>query len=212
MTPVVANPIKLLIADDHPVFREGLVAIVSRQPDIVIVAQASDGREAVRAFSEHQPHVALMDLRMPVIDGVQAIVQIRERHPDARIVVLTTFDSDDDIYRGLHAGARSYILKDAPTDELLRCIRDVHAGRPALPLAMAAKLAERQRNAGLTPRELDVLALMAEGRTNRDIATALDVADGTIKVHVNNILTKLHASTRTEAVSIAVRRRFVDLR
>ena len=208
----VSNPIRLLIADDHPVFREGLVAIVSRQPDIVIVAQAADGREAVRAFSQHRPHVALMDLRMPVIDGVQAIVQIRERHADARIVVLTTFDGDDDIYRGLHAGARSYILKDAPTDELLRCIRDVHAGRPALPLGVAAKLAERQRSAGLTPRELDVLALMAEGRTNRDIATALDVAEGTIKVHVNNILTKLHAATRTEAVSIAVRRRFVDLR
>lgn len=208
----VANPITLLIADDHPVFREGLVAIVSRQPDIVIVAQASDGREAVRAFSEYRPHVALMDLRMPVLDGVQAIVQIRERHPDARIVVLTTFDGDEDIYRGLHAGARSYMLKDAPTDELLRCIRDVHAGRPALPLAVAAKLAERQRSAGLTARELDVLSLMAEGRTNRDIAMALDVAEGTIKVHVNNILTKLHAATRTEAVSIAVRRRFVDLR
>ena len=212
MADGACGPISLLIADDHPVFREGLVAIVSRQPDIVIVAQAADGREAVRAFDEHQPRVVLMDLRMPIMDGVQAIGRIRARHPDARIIVLTTFDSDEDIYRGLHAGAKSYVLKDASPEELIRCIREVSADRPSLPSAVAAKMAERHLSEIVTARELDVLRLMAEGRSNRDIATALDIAEGTIKVHVNSILTKLHAASRTEAVSIALRRGLVDLR
>lgn len=204
------DDIRVLVVDDHPVFREGLVAILSRA-GLRVVAQAAEGAAAVAAFDAHRPDVTLMDLRMPGMGGVEAITRIRERHLTARIVVLTTFDGDEDIYSGLRAGAKSYLLKDASPDDLLQCIRDVHRGRASLPAHIAGKLAERLHGGALTRRESEVLQLMALGRTNRDIGTALDVAEGTVKVHVNNILGKLQASSRTEAVSIAVRRGLVVL-
>ncbi len=156
--------VRILIADDHPVVREGLVALINRQPDLVVVAEASNGREAVEQFLRHRPDVALLDLRMPEMDGVDAIAAIRQKIPTARLIILTTFDEDEDIYQGLRAGAKAYLLKDAPRDDLLKCVRAVHQGQTIIPPRIAAKLADRLTTSELTRREVQVLQLVADGQ------------------------------------------------
>jgi two-component system NarL family response regulator len=205
------NRVRILIADDHPVVREGLVALINRRPDMVVVAEVSNGREAVEQFLHHRPDVALLDLRMPEMDGVEAIAAIRQKIPTARLIVLTTFDEDEDIYRGLRAGAKAYLLKDAPRDELLKCIRAVHEGQTVIPPSIAAKLADRLTTSGLTRREIQVLQFVADGNGNKEIAVALSISEGTVKTHVSSILAKLDAADRTQAVTIALRRGILRL-
>jgi two-component system NarL family response regulator len=202
---------RVLIADDHPVVREGLVALINRRPDMVVVAEVSNGREAVEQFLRHRPDVALLDLRMPEMDGVDAIAAIRQKIPTARLIVLTTFDEDEDIYRGLRAGAKAYLLKDAPRDDLLKCIRAVHEGQTIIPPSIAAKLADRLTTSELTRREIQVLQLVADGKGNKEIAVALSISEGTVKTHVSSILAKLEAADRTHAVTIALRRGILRL-
>ena len=204
--------IRILIADDHPVVREGLAAMIERRPDMTVVAEAATGREAVAAYRAAQPDVVLMDLRMPDMTGVEAIGAIRGEFPGARIIVLTTYDGDEDIYRGLQAGARAYLLKDAPRDELLDAIRAVHAGQTRIPPAVAARLAERVlAGPELTARELEVLQGIVAGRSNKEIGAALGISEGTVKAHVNNILGKLGVADRTQAVTTALQRGIVHL-
>lgn len=203
--------IRVLLADDHPVVREGLAALINRRPDMMVVAEAASGQEAVDLFRDRQPDVALIDLRMPGVDGVAAIAAIRKESPGARIMVLTTFDGDEDIYRALRAGAKGYLLKDAPRDVLLDSIRSVYQGKAYLPSNLATKLAERLAGSELSKRELEVLRLMAEGKTNRQIAEKLFIAEGTVKMHVNSILRTLGVCARTEAVTLALRRGIISL-
>lgn len=203
--------LRVLVADDHPVVRHGLVALIDHQPDMWVVAEVGNGREAVEQYAAQQPDVVLMDLRMPELDGVEAIAAIRAASPQARIVVLTTYDSDEDIYRGLRAGAQGYLLKDAPAGELLSAIRAVAAGQKRIPAEVAAKLAERMVSPELTARELEVLRLVVEGQSNKEIGAALAIAEGTVRAHLNSIFQKLDALDRTHAVTIAVRRGLVRL-
>jgi len=203
--------IRVLIADDHPVVLEGLCTLINRSKDMTVVAQATNGRQAVAEFLTQLPDVGLVDLRMPEVDGVEAIAEIRERVPTARLVVLTTYDDEEDIYRGLRAGAKGYLLKDAPREELLGCIRAVHEGRTLIPQNVAAKLADRMMATGLTARETDVLRLVADGKANKQIAAQLEISEGTVKTHINTILGKLGASDRTQAVTIGLRRGILRL-
>ena len=205
------NALRVLIADDHLVVREGLAALINRSPDMAVVAEASTGREAVEQFLLHCPDVALLDLRMPEMDGVEVIAAIREQVPTARLVVLTTYADEEDIHRSLRAGARGYLLKDAPRDELLDCVRAVHDGQTVIPPAIALKLASRLRATELTPRELDVLRLLATGQSNKQIAAALFIAEGTVKTHVNALLRKLDAADRTGVVTLALKRGLLRL-
>jgi two-component system, NarL family, response regulator len=206
-----SKPIRVMVADDHPILREGLVALIDRQPDMRVVGQAGDGREAVDCFARLAPDIGVLDLRMPTLGGIEAIAAIRAVAPQARLVVLTSFASDEDIYQALRAGARGYLLKDASGEQLIECLREVHQGRTFIPPAIASKLAERVGTVELTTREREVLALVAKGKGNREIGATLDVTEGTVKVHVNNILTKLGVASRTEAVNIAVRRGLVRI-
>ena len=203
--------IRILIADDHPIVREGLAALLNRATDMEVVAEASNGREALKQFLRCRPDIVLVDLRMPEMDGVDAILAIRERAPDARVIVLTTYDGDEDIYRGLRAGAKAYLLKDAPREELMECIRAVQAGRMWIPPDVAAKLATRMGDQDLTSRELEVLRLMVRGKSNKEIGNSLGVSEGTVKIHVNHILEKLKVSGRTEATTAALKRGIVRL-
>jgi len=203
--------IRVLIGDDHPFMREGLAAVIDYKPDMTIVGQACNGHEAVELFRQHQPDVTLMDLRMPEMDGVKAIATICAEFADARIIVLTTYDSDEDIYRGLRAGAKGYVLKDAEPDELLTAIRAVHNGKQYIPPAVGAKLAERLQSPELSQRELEVLRLMARGKSNLEISTVLGIAEGTVKFHVKNILSKLAVGDRTQAMIVALKRGIITL-
>jgi two-component system NarL family response regulator len=204
--------IRVLIADDHPVVREGVAAMIERRPDMTVVGEAATGREAVAAYRAARPDVVLMDLRMPDMTGVEAIGAIRGEFPGARIIVLTTYDGDEDIYRGLQAGARAYLLKDAPRDDLLDAIRAVHAGQSRIPPAVAARLAERVlAGPELTARELEVLQGIVAGRSNKEIGAALGISEGTVKAHVNSILSKLGVADRTQAVTTALQRGIVHL-
>jgi len=205
------SPIKILVADDHPVVREGLAALINRRPDMTVIAEVSNGRELVAAFLEHRPDVSLVDLRMPEMDGADAMKAIREQAPSARVVVLTTYDDEEDIQRSLKAGAKAYLLKDAPREDLLACIKAVHEGRTLIPPAIAAKMAETIGAPTLSPREIEVLELVAEGKSNKEIAAALSITEGTVKSHLSALLGKLGASDRTQAVTIALKRGLLRL-
>jgi DNA-binding NarL/FixJ family response regulator len=203
--------IRILIADDHSVVREGLVSLVKRKSDMVVVAEASNGREAVELWKEHRPDVTLLDLRMPELDGVGAIKEIRELDDNAQIVVLTTYDGDEDIYRAIKAGAKAYLLKDTARDALVDTVRRVHAGETYLPPQLAAKLAERVSGQALSPREIEVLQRMAVGKSNKEIGTELFISEGTVKTHIKSIFSKLDVVSRTEAVATATRRGLIQL-
>jgi DNA-binding NarL/FixJ family response regulator len=203
--------IRVLSVDDHPLLREGIAAIVNNEPDMTMVAQASTGREAIQQHRIHTPDVTLMDLRLPDMSGIDTMIAIRSTTPDARIVVLTTFEGDVEIQRALAAGARGYVLKSMPPRELADVIRHVHAGRKQIPAAVAAQLAEHLGEESLTERERDVLLHVAAGNRNRDIGELLAISEETVKVHMKHIMEKLGASDRTEAVTIAVRRGIIEL-
>jgi DNA-binding NarL/FixJ family response regulator len=203
--------IRVLIAEDHTVVRDGLVSIINQQADMRIIGEANNGRLAVDLWRQHRPHVTLMDLRMPELDGVSAIYEIRAIDPSARIIVLTTYDGDEDIYRGMRAGAKSYLLKDVRREELFQCIREVHAGKAFLPPAVAAKLAERLPAESLTPRELEVLRLLATGKPNKIIGADLAITEVTVKSHVQALFRKLNVLSRTEAIAVASRRGLLRL-
>jgi len=208
---VTAAHISILSAEDHPLIRAGLDAVINAEPDMRMVAEASNGEEAIERYREHRPDVVLMDLRMPVMDGLSATRAILREFPDARIVALTTYEGDEDIHRALAAGARGYLLKDMMRSELLEVIRTVHRGQRAIPPAIAARLAEFTPRIELTARELEVLRLMAKGLSNPELARVLGRTENTMKVHVSNILEKLGVSDRTEAVTLAIQRGILHL-
>lgn len=201
----------VLVVDDHALVRTGVANIISHEPDLHVVAEAANGLEAVQAFERYRPDVTLLDLRMPVMEGVEAVRQIRQRDPAARVIVLTTYDTDEDITRALQAGAKAYVLKDISAHALIACIHDVLAGKTYLAPAAAAKLAERVTQVQLTPRELAALRSMADGRTNKEIAVALGISERTVKSHMAHLFEKLGVTSRTEAVKIASRRGLVRL-
>jgi DNA-binding NarL/FixJ family response regulator len=203
--------IRVFSVDDHPLLREGIAAIINNQPDMLVVTQASDGREAVRLFGQHLPDVTLMDLRLPDMSGIDALIAIRSEYPDARVIMLTTFEGDVEIQRALKAGARGYMLKSAPPNELVETIRQVHKGKKQIPQQIAAHLAEHFSDESLTEREVDVLRHVSGGNRNRDIAERLFISEETVKVHIKHIMEKLGASDRTQAVAIAVRRGIIQL-
>jgi len=203
--------IRLLVADDHYIIRAGLIALLQRRSNFRVVAEASDGLEAIQAFEEHHPTVTLMDLRMPNLGGLDAIRQIRTKHPNARILVLTAFDSDEDIYRTLQAGVRGYCLKGAPSNELFEAIEVVATGRRYVPPYISAKMIERINVAQLTEREHEVLSLMATGKSNQQISNSLFISEGTVKTHVNHILTKMNKEDRTAAVISALKRGLITI-
>jgi len=205
------NAIRILIADDHLVVRIGLRSMIDTQPDMNVIAEAANGREAVALFRDHQPDVTLIDLRMPVMGGVEAVGVIHEEFPDARIIVLTTYDGDENIYRALQGGARAYLLKDIPREEFLDDIRAVYQGQYCIPPAVAARLAQRIPGPELSARELEVLKLIVEGMSNKEIASALSITESTVKNHVNSILGKLNVKDRTQAATTALRRGIVML-
>ena len=201
----------VLVVDDHALLRTGVANIINQESDLHVVAEASNGLEAVEAFVRHRPDVTLLDLRMPVMEGVEAVRQICERDPHAKVIVLTTYDTDDDISRALKAGAKAYVLKDISADGLIECIHDVLAGKTYLAPAAAAKLAEGVTRVQLTPRELGTLRLMADGKSNKEIASELGISERTVKTHLGHLFTKLAVTSRTEAVKIAMRRGLVRL-
>jgi two-component system, NarL family, response regulator len=201
----------VLVVDDHPLMREGLLAMLRTQSDMTVVAEAGSGPEAVVRFGTHQPDVVLMDLRLPGMSGVEAIKEIRKEFPEARIIMLTTYDGDEDIYQALEAGAKAYLLKETLGNELLEVIRDVRAGQRHIPPAVSARLAEYLPRAELSPRELEVLQLIAEGLRNKEIAARLGIAEPTVKIHVQKIFSKLNVIDRTQAVVTAAHRGIIHL-
>jgi len=203
--------IRLLVADDHALILEGLAATIGRQNDMTVVAKASNGREAVELWKTHRPDVSLLDLRMPTLNGVGVIKELRDLDVSARVIVHTTYDTDEEIYQAIRAGAKGYLLKDAPLEELLDSIRRVHAGETCIPSALGAKLASRMSGEALTTREVDVLRLLARGRSNKEIGTNLFISETTVKGHLRHIFTKLNVLSRTEAVTVASRRGLVQL-
>jgi DNA-binding NarL/FixJ family response regulator len=207
----MSDPIRIMIVEDHSIVRQGLVALLRTVPDFVIVAEAGDGRKAIDMYRQHQPDVTLMDLRLPQLNGVEAIGRIRLDFPHARIIVLTTFDGDEDIYRALQAGARGYLLKGMTTEELVEAIRSVYAGKSRIPAPVAERLAERMSAPILTARETEVLHLIVGGNSNKEIASALSISEATVKTHINSLLSKLGVTDRTQAATTALQRGIVHL-
>jgi len=207
----VEKKIRILVVDDQAVVRQGFVALVNLVPDMMVIAEATNGKQAVEQFRIHQPDITLMDLRMPVMSGVEAISAIRREFPQARIIVLTTFDGDEDIYRSLQAGAQGYLLKDMFFNELEEAVRKVHAGSRRIPNVVADRLAERMGSSDLTGRELEVLEQIVKGKSNKEIASALRISEATVKSHINNLLSKLGVTDRTQAATTALQRGLVHL-
>jgi len=205
------NTHSVLVVDDHALVRTGVVKIITHEPDLEVVAEAANGAEAVEAYAKHRPDVTLLDLRMPVLEGVEAVRRIRELDPQAKVIVLTTYDTDEDITRALKAGAKAYALKDISAEELVACIHDVINGKTYLAPAAAAKLAEGMARIQVTPRELSALRLMADGQSNKEIANALGISERTVKSHLGHLFEKLGVTSRTEAVKVATRRGLVRL-
>ena len=205
------TPIRIMVVDDHPVVRFGLVAMLGAQPDFTVVAQASTGEEAIALFRRHQPDVCLMDLRLPELGGAEAIRLIRKEFPNSVFIVLTTFHGDEDIHRAMSAGARSYLLKGMPHDELLDAVRKVHAGRQYLPSEVRQSLANRTPGSNLSAREAEILGLIVKGLTNKEIATELNITVGTVKWHLNSLFARLNVADRTQAAVAALHRGIVEL-
>jgi two-component system NarL family response regulator len=206
-----SEPIRVLVVDDHAIVRKGLVALLNTVDGVSVVGEATDGEEAIQAHRTLRPDVTLMDLRLPKIGGAEAIAKIRQEHPAARIIVLTTFDGDEDIFRALQAGAKGYLLKGMDATELTDAIRAVHAGKSRIPAVVAEKLAERMGGPALTTRELEVLKRIVAGRSNKEIAGDLHISEATVKTHINSILSKLGVSDRTQAATSALQRGIVYL-
>jgi DNA-binding NarL/FixJ family response regulator len=202
---------RVLLVDDHALLRTGVANIINQERDLEVVAEAGNGVEAIEAYERYHPDVTLLDLRMPVMEGVEVVRRIREKDPRARFIVLTTYDTDEEIARALKAGAKAYVLKDISADDLIGCIREVLAGKTYLAPAAAAKLAEGVTRVQLTPRELSTLQLMADGKANKEIANELGISERTVKTHLGHLFEKLGVTSRTEAIGVATRRGLVRL-
>ena len=205
------QPIRVFSVDDHPLLREGIATLVNNQPDMVLVGEASTGAEAIQQFKQHMPDVTLLDLRLPDMSGIDVLIDIRSEFPEARLVMLTTFEGDVEVHRALQAGARGYLLKNMPPSELLDVIRQVHDGKKRIPPEIASQLLEHMSDEGLTEREVEVLREVADGNRNREIAERLFISEETVKVHIKHIMEKLGAADRTQAVAIGVRRGIIHL-
>lgn len=205
------STIRLLVVDDHPPMRYGLVALVRSQPDMDVIAEAADGEEAIEVYEDVRPDVVLMDLRMPGMGGVEAIIAIRKSDPEARIIVLSTYDMDEDIHRAIQSGAKSYLLKDMSTEEVAETIREVHRGGTSLPTQVAERLSQRMQRQALTERERDVLRALVMGRSNKEISASLHISEDTVKSHLKTLFAKLQVRDRTEAAVAAIRHGIVHL-
>ena len=208
---MTSNPIRILVVEDHHVVRQGLVALLSVVEGVEVVGQAADGAAAIEEFALRHPDVTLIDLRLPKLSGVEVIQRVRAEQPHARFIVLTTYDGDEDIYRALQAGARAYLLKGMTVDVLVSTIRSVHAGKSCIPPVIAQKLAERMATEQLTHREQDVLEQIVRGKSNKEIGAELDISEATVKTHINNLLSKLGVTDRTQAATAAIQRGLVQL-
>jgi two-component system, NarL family, response regulator len=205
------NEITVMLVDDHPAFRKGMAALIESERDLRVVAETGDGYQALEVYRQKEPDVVLMDLRLPGLGGVEAIIAIRKEFPAARVIVLTTFDMDEDIFRAIQSGAKSYLLKDTPEDELAETIRSVHAGKEILPGKVAKRLAARRQRADLSQREMEVLQLLIKGRSNKEISASLFITEDTVKAHLKTLFNKLNVNDRTEAAISAIRHGIVHL-
>jgi two-component system NarL family response regulator len=208
---LASAPIRILLADDHAIVRNGVAQILNEQPDVQVVAEAGDGESAVALYRQERPDVALLDLRMPKLEGIQVVEQIRREFPEAVLVVLTTFDTDEDIDRALHAGAKGYLLKDVAPADLVACVRAVHEGGTWVSSTVASKLVARMTRVQITPQEMRVLRQVAEGKSNREIGETLFISEATVKIHLSHLFEKLGASSRTDAVAKAVERGLIRM-